>query len=559
MRSCKGLIWMTLLALAVSLPVAAENLLLNPSFEVDPVEDGLAAGWAKYRSGDGIDGWLKPWSGPENDWVAVIGQWQPGQWAFWGQSAPCVPGRIVTFRAWTGGFPGFNGSTKVKLEFYYSNQEGGSMAISTAESSSITGPHGWRLQEVSVVVPPQAIRVRAMLWVDGAPSAPASGSAKFDDAWLETDGIPPRVTPGEVNGLPDNTLVWLKWPVVVKDNGSDATRTDCYVTGYGREGTCRVVSSNPIISNGVPVAVRPGVMLHVLGTVQTVNGEKRLNAIDIVPTNWDGPWPRQIGMTSKSMALPPNPSGQIVRLVGNVSGTAPDKSFVYVDDGANVPGEVGYTGVRVPYPGSPDDYPAIGDTVAATGVLWLEQGAGGKRHPVLYTRRATDFSIINIGSGGIGRNLLLNPGFEEGAANWDRSPQSVAPERWAARSGSWGMAFYAWDTYDQVFVGQRVRNIVPGASYSFSAYILKEVNHVGNVVMEVHWFDADGNEILPAVEVPVAAATTWQQFTVPVVAPAGASEGSFVIRNVDHQPAPPPGQLQAVMIDDVVVKMTATP
>ena len=137
MRSCKGLIRTTLLALAVSLPVAAENLLLNPSFEVDPVEDGLAAGWAKYRSGDGIDGWLKPWSGPENDWVAVIGQWQPGQWAFWGQSAPCVPGRIVTFRAWTGGFPGFNGSTKVKLEFYYPNQEGGSMAISTAESSSI--------------------------------------------------------------------------------------------------------------------------------------------------------------------------------------------------------------------------------------------------------------------------------------------------------------------------------------------------------------------------------------------------------------------------------------
>jgi len=232
---------------------------------------------------------------------------------------------------------------------------------------------------------------------------------------------------------------------------------------------------------------------------------------------------------------------------------------VYVDDGANVPGAGGRTGVLVTYPGSPDNYPEVGDTVSATGVLWLERGNGTLRYPTLTTRTGTDFSIINIGSGGMGRNLLLNPGFEEGAANWERSPQSVAPEPWAARSGSWGMAFYAWEQYDEVFVGQRVANLVPGASYSFSAYILKEINHVGNVVMEVHWFDADGNEILPAVVTPVAAGTAWQQFTVQVTAPAGASQGSFMIRNVDHQPAPPPGQLQAVMIDDVVVKMTASP
>jgi len=559
MRGNRWLLWCVACSLILPAACAAQNLLLNPSFEIDPVEDGVAPGWAKYRSGDGIDAWLKPWTGPDTDWVAVCGQWLPGQWAFWGQSVPCVPGQYVTFRASSGGFPGFNGSTKVKLEFYYPNQEGGSMAISTAESAAISGAHGWRNQEVSVQVPAQAVRVRAMLWVDGVATGDAKGSAKFDDAYLETTGIPPRVSPGEVKGLANNTLVWLKWPVVVKDNGSDETHTDCYVTGYQREGTCRVLSGSPILSNGTAVAVRPGVMLHVLGTVGTLDGEKVLNAIDVVPTNWDGPWPKKISMNTRAMVQTASPNGLVARIVGNVSATDSEKKFVYVDDGANVAGDSGALGVKVYYQGGPDDYPAVGDTVSAIGVAWPEVGADTLGHPSLITRLTTDFTIVNIGSGGVGRNLLLNPGFEEGSANWTTSPASVATETWAARSGTRGMAFYTWDEYPEAFFGQNVKGIQPGASYTFSAYILKEANHVGTVVMRVTWLDAQGAEIGSPIEQTAEATTAWGQFELPVVAPAGAAEGSFTIWNREHQPAPPPGSLQAVMVDDVVVKMTATP
>lgn len=559
MRSCT---WLTLGLLSCMLAPAAlpaQNLLLNPSFEIDPVEDGIAPGWAKYRSGDGMDGWLKPWSGPDSDWVAVAGQWAPGQWVLWGQSVPCTPGKNVTFRIWSGGYPGFTGSTSAKLEFYYPNQEGGSMAIATAESSIITGTHPWSLQEISATVPAQAARVRAMGWIQGAAASPATGSAKFDDAYLETSSIPAMVTPGEAKGLADNTQVWLKWPVVVRDNGSDTAHTDCYVTGYHREGTVRVTSNSPIYSNGAPVAVRLGAMLHVVGTVTTVNAEKVVQASDVVPTNWDGPWPKAITMNTRSMSLLPDTSGLLARLVGNVSWVSGDKTFFYLDDGANVPAEGAKTGIKVYHTASPDDYPQIGDTVSATGIVWTEQGADSKTYYNLTTRKSSDFAVLNIGSGGVGRNLLLNPGFESGSEAWTLPDSSVAPEAWAALNGAKGMAFYTWDSYTDISFHQTVPNIVPGATYEFSAQLKEEPNHIGTIKMIIEWLDSSNNPIVPSADLTVDPPDNWGKFILSAVAPAGAASANFTFADTNHSPNLENPNLQAVMVDDTVAKITAMP
>lgn len=559
-RMMRLLVAVVFTAVAVAGAAQAQNLLLNPGFEIDPVEDGLAPAWAKYRSGDGIDGWLKPWTGPPpefTDWVAAGGQWLPGQWVFWGQSVPCSPGQSVDFQMMSAGYPTFNGSTILKLEFYAPNQEGGSMAISVVESFPVNGSHIWQLQTVNAVVPAGAVRVRAMGWIQGAASGTAQGSAKFDDGVLTTANVPPLVTPGEVNGLPDNTLVWLKWPVVTKDLGSDETKTDVLVTGYHREGSCRVISNDPIYSNNVAVAVTEGAMLHVVGTVATLNGQKVVMATDVVPTNWDGPWPKKYIMNTKSLASDPDTTGLIVQVVGQVTSVAPDYTYFYLSDGANLPGEAGNVGVKVYMEGTEESYPRTGDTVSVTGISDTEVGGDSQDYRILTTRDSTDFAIVNIGGGEPGRNLLLNPGFEAGADNWFTS-DSVAPEGWAALNGALGMAFYAWDDYAEAYVGQKVPNIVPGATYQFTASLKEEVNHVGVVKMRIQWFDDQGAQIGADVEQVVDPPIDWGSFSLSGVAPANAVSGDFLILDTDHSPSVDPN-LQAVMVDDTVVKITAEP
>lgn len=544
--------WMVLaVAALVLIPVACQaasqavNLLLNPSFEVAPKEDGIAPGWMKTRAGD-CDGWLKPWYGPVDDWVAAAGAWGNGGVVKWGQYVPCVPGQNVTFSMDTFGNADFNGKRMVKVEFYYPNTDGSSMALATASSEELTDKGSWTNQTVSVTAPAQATRVKAIGWMDAM-----SGSCKFDNGALDTSGTAPMVTPGEVKTLAAGTAVWLKWPVVTKDLGSDTTKTDCQVTGYQREGSVRVLCDAPIYSDGTAIAVAPGMMLYVAGTVAEKDGEKVLQATDIAPANPDGPWPWVYNLGSKSISYPPEKKGLLVRTWGKVASVAPDKSFFFVDDGAGTPAENPELGVKVMYTSGGANYPEVGDYITATGVCWPEGGFN-----TLAARKDADVQTVKIGPGGIGRNILLNPGFEDGKTNWYTPALSVNPEGWAARTGSLGMAFYTWDSYTEAYAGQNVGGIVQGGSYLFGAYLVQEPGHVGTIKLRIEWLDESGNPVGTPAEQIVSPVNDWGWFEVTGVAPAGTKSANFVIYDTDHSPG---SGAQAIKVDDAEAKLTALP
>lgn len=202
--------WFFMAALVVcglaAVCAGAQNLLLNPSFEIDAVNDGVAPAWGKEATGPG-DAWLHDWLGPVNNWVATGGGWGQTTTAtiLWGQYVPCTPGQSVTLRAWSYNYPDFVGNTRLRLEFYYPNTEGSSMELSHADGDISTNALDWTQKSVTATAPAQASRVRAVLLGDNI----TNGSFKFDDVELETSGVPPMVTPGEAKGLPDGTAVWL--------------------------------------------------------------------------------------------------------------------------------------------------------------------------------------------------------------------------------------------------------------------------------------------------------------------------------------------------------------
>ena len=87
-------------------------------------------------------------------------------------------------------------------------------------------------------------------------------------------------------------------------------------------------------------------------------------------------------------------------------------------------------------------------------------------------------------------NLLLNSGFESGsgndAANWWRY-ENAGRESWAARSGSFGMAWWSWADWYGGF-GQDVSvNVYSGNVVQFTIWGNAETGFVGKVGQEEAW------------------------------------------------------------------------
>jgi len=551
MGKCGLFVLVALFVVLSVVSVHAQNLLVNSSFEQDAVEDGLSPGWAVYSWG-GSAGWVKPWGDTYGKWVAAAGGWNAGGVTIWCQSAPCVPGKQVTFRVQARGVSGCDGWAKLVLEFYGPFTEGGGMALATAECTPVTGVFGWTPLTVTATVPELAVRVRGLAWAEGM----TTGCIEFDNASLETDGAPQQVTAGQAKTMPDGSLVCLKWPVVVKDNGSSFYNTDCYVADYGHEGVIRVIGSEPVYSNNNPVWLTKGCMLCVTGTVATVDGEKVIQATDLAPSSWDGPWPKTLAMNTKAVPEGIDKKGYLVKLAGKVNSVASDYSYFYISDGSRVTGEAG-TGIKVLYPltGDVDKYPKQDDVVSAIGVCWPET-VEDTTYYVLNTRSANDVAPANQGGGDHEANLLQNPGLENGPLGWFYGP-SFAVEPWAWHTGSRGAAIYGWDGNAgsplSTWFGQTI-TATPGATYEFRTWVKKEASFIGDVKIKLEWRDANDQPVgSDVISDALAAGPDWQEFTINGTCPAGATKVNAVFAGENVIAG------GAAMFDDAVLKITAAP
>lgn len=341
------------------------------------------------------------------------------------------------------------------------------------------------------------------------------------------------------------------------DIASDASHLDILVAGYQREGAIRVVTTAPAMSKGSQWTPVNGTMMYVAGTVGTSGGEKVINAYDVAPVNASGPWPKVPFATSTwSIANGVSIEGYTVRVAGKVSAAAEDASHYYLDDGSGAQGPGGAEGIKVVYPGTPENYPQAGDTVIATGIAVRESG-----YWTIRTRVLADTEVVQIGSAGLGRNILVNPGFETGETGWYKGSNKgygAAIEGWAARNGAKGAAFYGWDgnVYEPLdaYWGQNVA-IQAGATYEFSAWILAEIaTFKGELRIKLSWRDPYGGVIGTEIASDILPAdNTFQQFAVSGVAPAGAVSVNVEVTGTNITRG------GATKIDDAVLKMTALP
>ncbi|GEM_PF-2422985 len=119
------------------------------------------------------------------------------------------------------------------------------------------------------------------------------------------------------------------------------------------------------------------------------------------------------------------------------------------------------------------------------------------------------------------RNLLVDPGFENGSGWWTYS--DAGREWWAAQSGRTGVAFYAWNEGAYGGIGQDVEvNQNNGHIYEFSIWGLAEANY--SSLSHETWLKLelyDGATLKQTVQKDIYAAltgtlNTWQLFTLTV-------------------------------------------
>ena len=143
--------------------------------------------------------------------------------------------------------------------------------------------------------------------------------------------------------------------------------------------------------------------------------------------------------------------------------------------------------------------------------------------------------------------LLVNPGFDgPNATNWTRSGNATN-ENW----GNWIMVLENWNSTTGQFY-QTISNVVPGRTYAFTVAAQKGSNLVGQVRLELAWYN--GTTLLSTDSTDVTAqitATAWNRVgTGNRTAPASATK---VLARVTGTGSAPPYADNCCKFDDAVL------
>jgi len=114
-------------------------------------------------------------------------------------------------------------------------------------------------------------------------------------------------------------------------------------------------------------------------------------------------------------------------------------------------------------------------------------------------------------------NLLSNPGFESGAANWTLTGNTTL-EPWAQRTGATGAVFHGWTFSGSASIAQEV-SVSSSGTYTFAIWVRRQANFpTTTAALKLEWLDGSGSAVAPAVTNTTMTATAgddlWRQFYV---------------------------------------------
>lgn len=210
-----------------------------------------------------------------------------------------------------------------------------------------------------------------------------TAETRYDNFIVATGGILPDSieTPEIVSSVvdaksfEDGTLVELSGPVV-----TGAYDGFFYVEDIDRTSGIKVVGSQ---------SVTLGQAVKVTGKLDTVNGERCINATDVQIISADNEI-KSLMLNGRSFAgqLGLSNIGLLTTIYGRVTEVTADEAYCYIDDGSGVSFEPGTVGIKVMLTATKK--PAYGQYISCTGVAGMLPGS----IPVLLLRNDDDLDIL---------------------------------------------------------------------------------------------------------------------------------------------------------------------
>jgi hypothetical protein len=166
---------------------AGENLLQNPSFEIEGSYDANATlNWKLNDPDDHGDSWgaasRENWRSHDGQFAAAIrGTWaNAGDYGGWWQELECQPGEVYRLTAWLWADGSWSAKTQdIKIEFWNIDR---STLVSVAMTSVQDASEIWSQKSVESRAPDGSFWVRVVINVSGAGPA---GSLMVDDLDLQ--------------------------------------------------------------------------------------------------------------------------------------------------------------------------------------------------------------------------------------------------------------------------------------------------------------------------------------------------------------------------------------
>ena len=194
-----------------------------------------------------------------------------------------------------------------------------------------------------------------------------------------TVDYPSGISIGTAKALPDGQFVQLVPNVVT--GGTAEMAGAFYIEAADRSAGIRVATGQ---------SVHEGDKATVSGTVATVNGERRINALGVAISSSGNTLPDPLGMIQASFKAGLDSTGLLLKVWGRVTAAPSGAGYFYLDDGSVLKDGSSCTGIRIL--GAPPEDTAH-KYLAVTGICGAEM-LGDSPIRVIRTRRAEDIAIV---------------------------------------------------------------------------------------------------------------------------------------------------------------------
>ncbi|HUV05365.1 MAG TPA: hypothetical protein VMX94_09685 [Armatimonadota bacterium] len=196
---------------------------------------------------------------------------------------------------------------------------------------------------------------------------------------IVTVDYPSSISIGAAKTLQDGQFVQLVPNVVT--GGTAEIVGAFYIEAADRSAGIRVATSQ---------TVREGDRATVSGSLATLNGERRINAMNVAIVSSGNTLPGPLGMIQGSFGTGLDSTGLLMKLWGRVTAAPSGSGYFYLDDGSALNDDSAYTGIRIL--GAPPNDPGS-KYLAVIGIAGVEM-LGSWPIRAIRTRRAADIVVV---------------------------------------------------------------------------------------------------------------------------------------------------------------------